>query len=221
MRRTPRARRREGQPRRWLPHRTTSPRGSRFTAARPACAIRSTVSSDRAGSVRCIWRRASADRRLCRRRCASRSVEHRRMAARSILRAAAARSSARDPDLRHVSLAGAKRAGLLLSRTRICAAWRSERLSRAQHAHVGRVHRAPRNCRHPAGARETASGPAAPPRPHAVERLRLRRPASEAWRLRHRPAAKRPARRDRAHAESPDGAERHLRRRGAQVAGTR
>ena len=54
-----------------------------------------------------------------------------------------------------------------------------------------------------------------------LERLRLRRPSPQARRLRHRPPAERSAWRHRAHAQPADGAQRHLRRRGAEVAGAR
>ena len=84
-----------------------------------------------------------------------------------------------------------------------------------------RSRRAARDRRHPRGARQAAPRPGAPSRPHAAERLRLRRPAPEARRLRHRPSAERSPRHHRAHDERADGAERHPRARRPEVAGAR
>ena len=78
-----------------------------------------------------------------------------------------------------------------------------------------------RDRRHPAGARPAPSRAAAPSRPDAAQRLRLRQHPPQARRLRHRPRAEEQARHHRAHAEPADGAERHLRRRGPEVAGAR
>ena len=64
-------------------------------------------------------------------------------------------------------------------------------------------------------------GPAPAPRPHAVERVRVRGPLPEAGRLRHRAPAERPARDGRRHPEPAHGAQRHHRGRRPQVAGPR
>src|SRR2546427_5742393 len=55
----------------------------------------------------------------------------------------------------------------------ICGARRSRRLARAQGA-AARALGSPRDCRDPGGARCAASGTGAPPRPHTVQRVRVR-----------------------------------------------
>ena len=116
------------------------------------------------------------------------------------------------PGRRHAAL----RAG-----ARVRAARRPQRVPAARRARLVRSGGPPRDRRHPAGPRQAASRPAAPSRPHAAERLRLRRTPAEARRLRHRAAAERSPRHHGADDERAHGAERHPRRRGAQVAGAR
>ncbi len=78
---------------------------------------------------------------------------------------------------------------------------------------------APRDRRHPAGARQAPPRPDPAPRPDAAQRLRLRPPRAEARRLRHRAAPERPARGHRAHAQPAPGAERDHRAHRPEVAG--
>ena len=146
---------------------------------------------------------------------------HRRLAARGLLRPAAGCASTRDSRLRHLSADARRRARPLLPHARVRAARRSERVPVAHDERVDRSRGAPRDRRHPRGAGQAASRPDAPPRSHAAERVRLRRTPPQARRLRHRPAAERPARHHRAHDERPDGAERHPRGRRAALAGAR
>ena len=109
----------------------------------------------------------------------------------------------------------------LLSRPRIRTPRRPERASPARIRRLARTHDPARDRGHPRSARQAASRPVAAPRSHAAQRLRLRRGAAQARRLRHRPAAERSPRHHRADDERAHRAERHPRRRRAEVAGAR
>ena len=148
---------------------------------------------------------------------------HRRLAARGLLRPAARRPSARDPRLRRVP-ADARRTARVL----YCLA-----LEYARHGDLSAflaAHRQARGRRRGA-RREIAGILQVLGKLHRGQLLHRdltplnvfvcdgRTP--QARRLRHRPAAERPARHHRAHDERADGAERHPRRRRAEVAGAR
>ena len=92
---------------------------------------------------------------------------HRRLAARSVLRRSARRPSSRDSRLRCLS-AVRQRPGALLPGDGIRRARRSQRASRAIGEGLLRAGGAPRDRRHPAGARQAAPRPAAASRPDAA-----------------------------------------------------
>ena len=116
---------------------------------------------------------------------------HRRLAARGLLRPAARRPPARHPRLRRVPAVARPTAGALLPRAGVRAPRRSQRASCiATASGWPESDGAPRDRRHPGGARQAASRPAAASRPDAAQRLRLRRPAPQARRLRHRPSSR-------------------------------
>ena len=131
------------------------------------------------------------------------------------------RPPARDARVRPVSTRPRRPPSPVLPGARVRASWRSQRVSSSQREAVERSRDAPRDRRHPGGARQAASRTDAASRPDADERLRLRQPSVEARRLRHHAASERHARDHGADHERPDRAERHSRRRRAEVAGTR
>ena len=111
--------------------------------------------------------------------------------------------------------------GALLPRPRVRAFRRSERLPAAPCRRLAGEDRPARDRGNPRRARQAAPRPAAPSRPDAAERLRLRRPSAQARRLRHRAAAERSPRHHCADDERADGAQRHSGRSRAEVAGAR